>query len=106
MRFTLFIFIMAVVFTAGCKKEEPGPNEVFITGGEFSPSSLTVSVGTKVTWTNKESSAHTVTSDSGPMLSSIDMGKTQTYTFTFFTAGTYPYHCKFHSSMKGTVVVQ
>jgi plastocyanin len=28
-----------------------------------------------------------------------------TYSYTFATAGTYPYHCAFHPMMTGTIVV-
>jgi plastocyanin len=82
----------------------PGANEVFIQGMVFSPNKLTVAAGTTITWTNKDAVAHTVTSstnifDSG----SIPAGGT--YTFTFATAGSFPYTCTFHPSMKATVTV-
>jgi amicyanin len=72
----------------------------------FSPATLTVKQGTKVTWTNKDNVGHTVTSDSGP--DSFDSGllsNNQTFSFTFSKPGTYTYYCSVHPYMKGTVVV-
>ncbi len=65
---------------------------------------VTVPVGTTVTWTNEDSTAHTVTAtdnsfDSG----SINPGATFSYTFT--KAGTFNYGCTFHPNMKSTVTV-
>jgi plastocyanin len=40
--------------------------------------------------------------NSGTMAST---GATETYVHTFTTAGTYPYHCNFHSNMQATVIV-
>ncbi len=83
----------------------PSGNSVSISGFAFSPASLTVSVGTTVTWTNNDSTTHTVTSDSGAF-SSGNLANGKTYSYKFTTAGTYAYHCSIHSYMKGTVIVQ
>jgi plastocyanin len=77
---------------------------VAIAGNAFGPASVTVAVGGLVTWTNSDSISHTVTFDSGPNCGTLGGGATQTVQFT--VAGTYPYHCQIHPSMKGTVVVQ
>ncbi|HEX6478855.1 MAG TPA: plastocyanin/azurin family copper-binding protein [Ktedonobacteraceae bacterium] len=76
----------------------------------FSPTTLTIKVGTTVTWKNVPSVAHTVTSDDGK---SFDSGSNNpiaaqsgTYSFTFTKPGTYAYHCSFHPFMKATIVVQ
>jgi plastocyanin len=73
----------------------------------FSPKSINVKVGTTITWTDMDSTAHTVSSMSGP--TSFDSGVLTpsggTFKFTFSQAGTYSYHCKIHSYMTGTVVV-
>ena len=81
--------------------------EITISNFSFMPDTLTVPVGTKVVWTNKDSVGHTVTSDDtgGPLKSPlIDQGKT--FEFTFDKAGTYSYHCTPHPFMKGTVIVR
>ncbi len=83
----------------------PPANEVFIESMSFTPSIITVSAGQTVTWTNKDNTAHTVTSNT-PMFDSGSMGNSATFSFTFPTAGTYNYHCSFHSGMTGQVVVQ
>jgi plastocyanin len=74
----------------------------------FSPSSVTVKVGDTVEWVNNSTVAHTSTSDSGSAVSwdssAIDSGG-GTFSFTFTKAGTYTYHCSFHPSMHGTIVV-
>lgn len=98
----------------GCKKSDNSPmssgtppaNEVWMQNTAFTPSSITVSVNTTITWRNKDSMAHTVTSNSGSELNSGNISGGGTFTHQFTTAGTYPYHCTIHSGMTGTVVVQ
>ena len=80
-------------------------------GKNFVPNTLTVSKGTVVTWTNDDSTEHTVTSGSSPGGNSgaefdsspITPGKT--FQHTFSTSGTFDYHCNIHPFMKGKVVV-
>ncbi len=79
---------------------------VLIKGYSFSPSTITVKAGTKVTWTNEDSVGHTVTSDSGSELDSSLLSKGQTYSHVFEKAGTYSYHCKPHPGMKGKIIVE
>ncbi|MDB5080680.1 MAG: plastocyanin [Chloroflexi bacterium] len=80
--------------------------EINIADFKYAPETITIPVGTKVIWTNKDSSAHTVTSDEsgGPLKSPLfDQGKT--FEYTFDKAGTYAYHCEPHPFMKGKIVV-
>ncbi len=72
----------------------------------FSPSTITINKGDTITWTNADSAPHTVTSDSGSELNSGTINNGGVYSHTFNTAGTYKYHCAFHTSMKATVIVQ
>lgn len=79
---------------------------VAIKGFAFSPASLTVKAGTKVTWTNQDSDAHTVTSDgSGGPLNSKAMNTGDTFSYTFGRPGTYKYLCTIHPFMTATVTV-
>ncbi|HET6924285.1 MAG TPA: cupredoxin family copper-binding protein [Candidatus Saccharimonadales bacterium] len=73
----------------------------------FSPANLTVPQGTAVTWTNKDSTAHTVTSDSGGpfVLNSGTIEPGLTFSTTLNKTGTFPYHCSIHPNMKGTITV-
>jgi plastocyanin len=79
----------------------------------FSPANITVKPGTTVTWTNKDSAAHTVTATDGKkgldnklVLDSGTINSGQKYAATFSTPGVYHYRCNFHSSMTGTVTVE
>jgi plastocyanin len=69
----------------------------------FNPNSLTVTVGTKVTWTNHDSVTHTVTANQGAFNSPVLPGSS--FSFTFTKAGTYAYHCMIHPYMMATIVV-
>jgi plastocyanin len=85
-----------------------GPVAVDIPGHSFSPADITVPVGTTVTWTNHDKDPHTATNDDGSAVT-FDSGMLTTgksFSFTFSTAGKFPYHCTFHSEMHGTVTVQ
>jgi plastocyanin len=79
--------------------------DVAISGFAFNPQSLTVKEGTTVTWTNQDSTIHTVTSDTG-IFNSGNLSQGDKFSYTFTTAGTYAYHCEpHHASMTGTIVV-
>lgn len=70
----------------------------------FSPATLTIKKGTTVTWTNEDIAKHTVTGDSGGPSSDF-FGKGESYSYTFATAGTFPYHCEPHPYMTATIIV-
>jgi plastocyanin len=75
-----------------------------IEGFAFDPGNLEVAAGTTVTWTNNDSAAHTVTADDGSFQSGrLEQG--DTFSYTFETAGTFSYHCEYHSGMTATVTV-
>jgi plastocyanin len=82
----------------------PGLNEVWIQGMVYNPSTITVTAGTTITWTNKDGVAHTVTSSTG-LFDSGSFGTNGTYSRTFATTGTFQYFCILHPSMIATVVV-
>lgn len=92
--------------TGGSTKGTGGPaaNEVLIQNMAFNPATITVNAGTTVTWTNKDAIAHTVTSDNS-LFNSGSIGSNGTYSYTFQTAGSFPYHCSIHTMMTGSVVV-
>ena len=91
---------------SGDASKAESTDQVKIANYAFSPATITVKVGTKVTWTNTDVVKHNVAMDDnadGP--SSQMLAKGDTYTYTFTKAGTYKYHCTPHPYMKGTVVV-
>jgi FtsP/CotA-like multicopper oxidase with cupredoxin domain len=72
----------------------------------FTPSKLTVPVGTTVTWMNNGTNFHTTTSFDGLWDSGLlDHG--QTYSFTFDKPGTYKFYCRQHilQGMSGVITV-
>jgi plastocyanin len=85
-----------------------------LTNTAFNPNPVKVSVGSKVTWTNKDSQPHTVTSgsngtpdnkfNSSPNFNPL-LNPGQTFSHTFTQAGNYPYFCMLHPNMVGTVIV-
>ncbi len=77
---------------------------VTVSNMAFSPASVTIPVGTKVTWTNTDPVAHTVTADGGAF-NSGHLNPGQSFTYTFDKAGTFDYHCQYHPYMKGTITV-
>jgi len=91
---------------------------VSVVDNAFVPKVVTISVGQSVTWTSSGSNPHTVTADSGawdsspgcPASTSSCLQNGQSFTHTFSSIGTFPYHCKIHGAvggvgMSGVVVV-
>lgn len=105
MNLILLLMAMSLCLATACKKDKIGAKTVFMENNMFDPLSVTISAGTAVTWTNKENATHSVTSDDG-IFESGDMEMNDSYTFTFVTAGTYKYHCSYHTAIKGRVEVR
>lgn len=75
----------------------------------FSPQAITVQVGQSVTWTNRDSFDHTVTSGApGAPDGRFDhlLHAGESFTFTFTQAASVPYFCRIHVSMGMTGSVQ
>lgn len=84
-----------------------GPNDIWVWGREFMPNTLTVPVGTRVTWVNRSVETHTVTSDTGLFDNQLYLGGSisDSFSYTFTEPGTYAFHCRPHSTMTGKIIV-
>jgi 3',5'-cyclic-AMP phosphodiesterase len=71
----------------------------------FTPKTLTIQRGEKVTWTNKDDVPHKVVSVD-KKFSSKALDTDQQYSFTFTEPGTYNYFCSIHPRMTGTIIVK
>ena len=81
----------------------PKTHKIEITAMSF-PASTDVAAGDTVQWTNRMPMAHTVTAIDGSFDSGA-LGKDQSFSQTFVTAGSVPYRCKIHPFMTGKVVL-
>jgi plastocyanin len=81
--------------------------EVKVDNFSFGPATLTVPVGTAVTWTNRDDVPHTIVSTDDPKaFKSKVLDTDEKFSFAFTKSGTYPYFCSIHPKMTGTVIVQ
>lgn len=122
MSFRLSLLVLAIVGFTACgsgsaspSSPSPAPSQnvtVSIVAGArtltttaYSPSPMTVSPGTTVTWMNNDTSTHNSTADSGAFATgSIAPGASASVKLQ--NAGTFVYHCTIHPGMVGTIVVQ
>jgi plastocyanin len=81
------------------------PVAVKIDNYAFLPASITVPVGTTVTWKNLDDDPHTATADD-KTFDSKGLAQGDTFSFTFTKPGTYRYHCSVHPFMKATITVR
>lgn len=74
-------------------------------GPFFIPANTQVISGTIVTWTNKDYVAHTATSGDGISFDTKTILPAESVSLTFKNKGTFPYYCKIHPWMMGSVTV-
>jgi plastocyanin len=78
----------------------------------YDPSPLTVKPGTSVTWTNSDSTIHTVTSglpeqgEVGTLFDSDIMSPGKTFTHAFDKTGIFDYSCTLHPFMHGQIITK
>lgn len=79
------------------------------TAHPFTPATFTMKAGSTVTWVNKDTVTHTVTSTAVPSgaspFNSGNLPYGNTFKVTLTVPGTYQYYCAIHPSMTGTIVV-
>lgn len=78
-------------------------HRVYMKNSTYSPSLLTLTAGKPVAWINDDNLVHRVTADDGSF-DSGDLEPGATFSRTFSMPGTFPYHCKYHKGMTGTVI--
>jgi len=81
----------------------------------FTPGTTCVAAGTQVSWNNLDSVAHTATERDPTMVApnniptspafDVTLAAMSSGNFTFANAGTFPYRCRYHSQMEGSVIV-
>jgi plastocyanin len=85
-------------------------NLITIQTFQFRPTPIEVKAGTRVVWTNQDEILHTVTSGApdrrDQRFESALEGRDTSYSFVFTQAGTYPYFCDRHQSMRGEILVR
>ena len=126
----LVLLVVSALLIAGCSSKQETSSETQVSepvvankgdekgvsaGGEaasviiknfkFVPSEIKVKAGTKITWRNEDSVAHTVESKDGT-LTSDNLESGDTVTFTFDKPGRIDYICGIHPSMKGAVIIE
>jgi plastocyanin len=84
---------------------KPDAAEVKVDNFSFGPGTLTVPVGTTVTWVNRDDIPHTVVSIEGAFKSKV-LDTDQKFSFTFNKTGSFPYFCSVHPKMTGKIIVQ
>ena len=99
-----YVYVVAVALTIFVSAAFAATHDVSIVGFAFVPPAVNIDVGDTVKWTNNDTPPHTSTSDTA-VWDSGTLNNGDTFEFTFNTADTYPYHCDFHPSMVGTVIV-
>ena len=86
---------------------EPGPGAVqaAIANFAFDPATIDASVGDVVTWTNNDTTGHTATVDSDQTCTTETLAPGASGGIQFNLPGSYPFFCKIHPNMTGTVEV-
>jgi plastocyanin len=102
--FAMMLLASSSRVTANAEPSAPAA-AVKIDNFVFGPQTITVPVGTTVTWTNVDDIPHTAVSTDGVFKSKV-MDTDEKFSYTFTKAGTYSYYCSVHPKMTGKVVVQ
>lgn len=90
--------------TTGSQKGQSDKNRVNIDNFSFTPSILTIPVGTKVTWINHDDVPHIVMNTDKHFVSPV-LDTNEKFSYTFTTQGIYTYYCSIHPKMTAKIIV-
>lgn len=85
--------------------QEPSSGTVTVQGFAYDPACFSVTAGSQVKMTNRDSVPHTFTVTGTDVDVEFDGGHSTTVDLSNLAAGTYEFHCVIHPSMTGTLIV-
>lgn len=108
--FGFFASLGLLVFRAGAPRPSLGASDppsytVMIKDFGFSPQTLEIPAGARVTWINQDDEPHTVR-DTKNAFASPALDTKDKFTFEFKTSGSFNYYCTVHPQMTGKVMVK
>ncbi|KAG9067084.1 hypothetical protein KI688_012997 [Linnemannia hyalina] len=77
---------------------------VVIKNFRFIPQVVDINPGDEVTWINNDNTGHTATANAGSFDSGL-IAPGMSFSHTFTTAATLPYHCSIHPFMLGRIAI-
>jgi len=115
-RMILPVFFFLSLFDTDCAGENAmavfpsdrdttAPNEISIDNFAFNPKILTAKAGSKVTWRNRDDTAHKIQSSDNRFQASPVLDTKGLYSVDFREGGEFPYFCSIHPVMQGKIVV-
>jgi plastocyanin len=87
------------------KAPDSGVTAISISNGHYRPKNLTIKAGTTLTWTNNTSVPESVTSDTPGLFDSGSINPGATFSQTFSSEGTFPYHSTAGTAIYGSITV-
>ncbi|MDQ2767263.1 MAG: cupredoxin domain-containing protein [Gemmatimonadota bacterium] len=82
------------------------PGAVVITNFAFTPPSIQIAAGDRVTWTNDDDVPHRIQSVNSAFAPSAVLDTKASYDVALTRPGEYKYFCSLHPTMTGTIVVR
>jgi plastocyanin len=98
-------FLLALQLGVATLAQATQTHTVIMEGVGFSPNTLNVAKGDTIVWVNKDAFPHTATAQD-KSFDSKEIAAGKSWRFTAKKAGTFPYVCTLHPTMKGTLIVK
>ena len=91
--------------TTSSQNNQIDKSQISIDNFNFTPSTLTVPVGTKVTWINHDDVPHIIMNTDKRFVSPV-LDTDQQFSYKFIAPGTYTYYCSIHPKMTAKIIVK
>lgn len=114
MKRVLVLGLVLASMLAACSGESTDTTEsaggdeqrIEIANQAFDPETVTVAVGTTVTWVSADPNLPHTSNSEDEIWFSGTLNEGDEFPFTFDEPGTYAYFCEVHPTMTGTIVVE
>lgn len=106
MKLTFAAMLLTAATACSSSPTTPTPTTMsaMIVSSGFTPNPINVSIGSTVTWTNKDTIAHAIVADNGAF-SSGALAPDSQFSYTFSSTGTFTYRDSSNRNIVGTVNV-